>query len=373
MPPTERNEISHKAFHRIAGRRAGKPLWEYSSVEQFVRAMICVVEAHKVLSDNGIVHGDIGGANILIDVKLPEVTGEDYVPEDYPVEETRAFLTDFELASVPLLPERDRVYRVPVDRNYDDQPAMGAGVSGDVKARLPSHSSYVNVHEKAPPRLQAGDVMMGTAIFTSLRVLDAAVSNESVVRTTKDDLESIGWVMFYTVYRHGLQDEEGLERMTTKLSEKDTSLSKDVVREDFRNEFDSLFSATSLEKLYFKRASRLSPYADPWIRHTLPYLWEYAVNCEAGGYGRCLAGLIMVVWAMLRRFQVSANNYKLSDNPMMAEWEERYEQIEAGGVRVVRDSPPAKPSHDDFLANLNLAMQQILQIKAEIAKATMSE
>ncbi len=47
-PTTEMSRVSDKVPHRTSGRRFGKPLWEYSSIEQFVRAMICVLESERV-------------------------------------------------------------------------------------------------------------------------------------------------------------------------------------------------------------------------------------------------------------------------------------------------------------------------------------
>ncbi|TFK83458.1 hypothetical protein K466DRAFT_602836 [Polyporus arcularius HHB13444] len=320
---TEMHGVSDKVLHRITGRRSGKPLWEYSSIEQFVRAMICVLETHKFLSDNGIVLGDISAGNILIDVKYAD---EDRVPEEYPVEDTRAFFTDFDLPLAALLLERDR------------------SVQTQTKAR-------------------SSDGMTGTVTFMSQRVLYAAIKQRHIVRTTEDDLESFSWVVFYAVYRHALQDEEGLERMTTEFAKIKTTHSRTdtTVCQDFRDEFDSIFSATSIRDLHSKRAGPLGRH----FHELFPYLWAYALNCDADGYGRPLAGLLLVVWAFLKSFQVSNEPYKLSDDPLLAEWEADYGQY-APRV-VVGKNDHGKPSQTDVLSMLDRAMRQIAEIKASLA------
>ncbi len=44
MQPSTLHGVSDRILHRLVVRKFGKPLWEYSSVEQFVRAMIGAIE-----------------------------------------------------------------------------------------------------------------------------------------------------------------------------------------------------------------------------------------------------------------------------------------------------------------------------------------
>ncbi|TFK83462.1 hypothetical protein K466DRAFT_602840 [Polyporus arcularius HHB13444] len=116
----------------------------------------------------------------------------------------------------------------------------------------------------------------GTAIFMSQRVLYAAIQQRHIVRTTEDDLESFGWIVFYAIYRHALQDEEGLERIKTELAKFEATHSKidTAIRQEFRDEFNSIFSATSVRDLHSTQAGHLG-------RHfcdLFPYLWAYAVR-----------------------------------------------------------------------------------------------
>ncbi|KAI0719491.1 hypothetical protein C8T65DRAFT_42004 [Cerioporus squamosus] len=195
MSPNEKDEVSYRVLRRILAQRSGKPLWDYSSIniEQFVRAVICVVAAHKGLADNDTLHREMSARNILLDVKDTNVMddSEEYVPKDYPVEAARDASDDVAPMSIDV-PE-------------------GAG-SG-----LPSHSRFITVSEQTPPKSQPGDGITGTAIFMAQRVLDAVVNNMPIIRTSGDDLESICWVMFYAVYKHGLQDEKACRRWSSCL------------------------------------------------------------------------------------------------------------------------------------------------------------
>ncbi len=197
----------------------------------------------------------------------------------------------------------------------------------------------------------------------SQRVLYAAIKQMHIVRTTEDDLESFGWVVFYAVYRHALQDEEGLERMKTQLAKIKTTHSRTdtTVRQEFQDEFDSIFSATSIRDLHSKRAGPLGKH----FHDLFPHLWAYTLNCDADGYGRPLAGLLLVLWAFLKSFQVSNEPYKLSDDPLLAEWEADYGQY-APRV-VVGKNDHSKPSQTDVLSMLDRAMRQIAEIKASLA------
>ncbi len=299
--------------------------------------------AHKILSDNGIVLGDISAGNILIDVKYAD---EDRVPEEYPVEDTRAFLTDFDLPSSPLLLERE----------------------GPEQTQTKARSGYGMTVRSAPyPLLVLINLpvfrLKGTAIFMSQRALYAAIKQRHIIRTTEDDLESFGWVVFYAVYRHALQDEEGLELMKTELWKIETTRSKPdtTVRQELGDEFDSIFFATSIRDLHSKRAGPLGRH----FHDLFPYLWTYTLNCDADGYGRPLAGLLLVVWAFLKSFQVSHEPYKLSDDPLLAEWEADYGAY-APRV-VVGNNDHGKPSQTDVLSMLERAVRQIFEIKSSLA------
>ena len=58
--------------------------------------------AHEVLSKRGILHRDISAGNILIRVNASvDETFSEIIQEEYPLDKTEGFLTDFEFASLP--------------------------------------------------------------------------------------------------------------------------------------------------------------------------------------------------------------------------------------------------------------------------------
>ncbi|RPD53719.1 hypothetical protein L227DRAFT_557267 [Lentinus tigrinus ALCF2SS1-6] len=154
LTPPEIRGISDRVLHRVSLQKVGKPLWEYTSLEQFLRAIIGAVEAHKTLADNGIIHRDISAGNILIEV-FPDFENGTMLELD--IDETCGFLTDFEFASVPL-PETRKTY------------------------------------------------VAGTAIFMAQSVLEAVLDKKPIVRTAVHDVESFCWVILYAIYKHAIDD-----------------------------------------------------------------------------------------------------------------------------------------------------------------------
>ena len=45
MHPSTVNGVSDRVFHRESSPpKVGKPIWKYTSIEQFIRALLCVIE-----------------------------------------------------------------------------------------------------------------------------------------------------------------------------------------------------------------------------------------------------------------------------------------------------------------------------------------
>ena len=44
MHPSTVNGVSDRVLHRVSAPKVGKPIWKYTSIEQFVRALLCVIE-----------------------------------------------------------------------------------------------------------------------------------------------------------------------------------------------------------------------------------------------------------------------------------------------------------------------------------------
>ncbi|KAI0692914.1 hypothetical protein C8T65DRAFT_744929 [Cerioporus squamosus] len=278
LPPL--HGVSDRILHRLTIRQFGKPLWEYSSVEQLIRAMIGVIEGHKVLSDNGIVHRDISGGNILIEV-APNKDAS-LSSSDFRADLTCGFLTDFEFASIQPPELRERA--VPVEA----RPLRGGEppLAGDLNQGR--HVYFKTAFEQTPTKTLPGDGLTGTAIFMAQAVLEAVSNGQPIVRTAEHDLESFCWVIIYVVYKHALDDTETLEKIETQ---------------NFRNalldEFRALFAAYSIADLTGRRAKVMAKSAD--ILAGIASLQKYAVHVEKDG--RYLEGIILVIWGYLHHFQ----------------------------------------------------------------------
>ena len=44
MHPSTVNGVSDRVLHRESSPKVGKPIWKYTSIEQFIRALLCVIE-----------------------------------------------------------------------------------------------------------------------------------------------------------------------------------------------------------------------------------------------------------------------------------------------------------------------------------------
>ena len=98
--------------------------------------------AHKTLSKAGILHRDISAGNILIEVKPFRLTDSPhYTFEEIPDARTSAFLTDFELASVPSTEFYEAVHGVPASSNTDN----------------PRHLPFTSSRESSPTKSQPGE------------------------------------------------------------------------------------------------------------------------------------------------------------------------------------------------------------------------
>lgn len=44
MHPSTVNGVSDRVLHCKSSLKVGKPIWKYTSIEQFIRALLCVIE-----------------------------------------------------------------------------------------------------------------------------------------------------------------------------------------------------------------------------------------------------------------------------------------------------------------------------------------
>ncbi|KAI0697941.1 hypothetical protein C8T65DRAFT_813437 [Cerioporus squamosus] len=328
--------ISDRILHRVTVRKLGKPLWQYSSIEQLFRALAGAIEGHKVLSDNEIVHRDISAGNILIEV----ASDENGVLSDFSIEQTCGFLTDFELASV-----RQPDYRetsVPVEARPE------GGMGG---RRQGQHVYFESARERTPTKTQPGDGLTGTAIFMAHTVLIAVCAELPIVRTKEHDLESFLWVILYVVYKHAMDDTEVLRKVPI-----------DGFPQKLYNEFRDLFSATSIRILLEKRDAvfgKSSPVEGNVERSDLragaANLFAYAQSGRSGGRRpSTVISLVFSQWFGLsslhspRKCYVPANASEVS-----------YRTQAFGKKSVTDGSQHSEATHDDILGILNFAVAQI--------------
>ncbi|KAI9065515.1 hypothetical protein FKP32DRAFT_473386 [Trametes sanguinea] len=160
-------------LHRVVVQEVGRPLWEYENLEQLVRAVKCAVEGHRTLCDVGVIHGDIGPGNIMIQTKTElkpwktDSTGTPVYEVEHtfpPLSDTKGFLLGYEFASFPDL------------RTCALQPEVPE------------------------------DALTGRFIFKASEVLMGIHHNTPVSRTRSHDLQSFLWVILYVVYRRAVEE-----------------------------------------------------------------------------------------------------------------------------------------------------------------------
>ncbi|TFK92633.1 hypothetical protein K466DRAFT_539561 [Polyporus arcularius HHB13444] len=342
MFPPVVHGISDRILHRVAVRKLGKPLWEYSSVEQLIRALIGVIEAHKILTELGILHRDISAGNILIEV----VSDENGVLSDFGIDQTCGFLTDFELASVPQQEFRETTVAV------EARPESGRSQG--------QHVYFESIREQTPTKTQPGDGLTGTAIFMAYKVLLALSADLPIVRTKEHDLESFLWVIVYVVYKHALNDTEVLAQVPIAGFPK-----------KLRDEFHNLFSATSIHKLVHKRNEvqfTSDPYANDVetsdVRDGVANLLAYAdqVDQMDDDLDGELHATLGVFWHYLFAFR-PRKVHRAKNATDRKFW------AKAFGESSVTDQVPVQATHDRILTMLNKALAGIVPRRMKREKA----
>ncbi|TDL23520.1 hypothetical protein BD410DRAFT_897566 [Rickenella mellea] len=196
LGPRDDDHFKSSVLHRVSIRPVGKPLWEYKSVEEFIVGLLAILKGHEFLSqDCGILHRDISPGNLFLydeeknDGKLP---GQD------------GFVADVELAAVP-----------PPAKEYRAKRLETSTGPGTITTNPRSHSvtdqkaaaHYVFEEFDSQGKGTAGPQMTGTAQFMAMEVLETIVNKAPPVpRGTHHDLESIIWVVIYSIYKRTLRD-----------------------------------------------------------------------------------------------------------------------------------------------------------------------
>ncbi|KZT66586.1 hypothetical protein DAEQUDRAFT_758692 [Daedalea quercina L-15889] len=169
-------ERPSKVLHRIILPMVGEPLWKYTDELQLLNAFYAIVEAHKYLCENGILHRDISAGNMLL----------------WPGGDAAGFLSDFDMAHVDRSLIDNIVIREavnPVKRGVDSggRPIM---TEGSVRSRIDYTSSRPQ-----------GVAVTGTLQFMALQLLQAVHDEAIIPHVAAHDLESIANVLGYTVLR----------------------------------------------------------------------------------------------------------------------------------------------------------------------------
>ncbi|KAI0726266.1 hypothetical protein C8Q72DRAFT_784068 [Fomitopsis betulina] len=168
---------SPKTLHRIFLETLGEPLWGYQNELELLEAFSAIIKAHKFLCERGIVHRDISPGNALLRRGGP----------------VKGFITDFDIAHVD-----DKLMTSLKNRVGKDPVRKGTDRSSGKPIMTPS--SVHTVIDYTSPRPH-GETITGTIQFMALPLLAALMSGASVEHTASHDLESIAYLLGYTVLR----------------------------------------------------------------------------------------------------------------------------------------------------------------------------
>ncbi|KAH9935475.1 uncharacterized protein B0H18DRAFT_951014 [Fomitopsis serialis] len=166
-----------KALHRIILPMVGQPLWKYTDELQLLNAFYAIVEAHQYLCEKGILHRDISAGNMLL----------------WPGGAAAGFLYDFDMADVvrSLIDHLTTQEAVgPVKRVVDSRFGKAVMTEGSVRSRV----DYTTSRQQGVP-------VTGTLQFMALGLLRAVHAGTQVPHVSAHDLESIAYVLGYTVLR----------------------------------------------------------------------------------------------------------------------------------------------------------------------------
>ncbi|KAI0058535.1 hypothetical protein BV25DRAFT_1829977 [Artomyces pyxidatus] len=181
-------------LHRVITESVGRPLWEFKSYSELLRALIAALKGHKFLFDQGMLHRDVSAGNILI--------AKDAASAPPGCE---GFINDIEFVTIPENVEiRTKEKVAPVPLWGTGARALGLMTPETERSRV----SFPQTSETA---------IMGTLQFKAVDVLEAAERNQQFSQNVAGDLESIVWTLSYCVMRYVMEkvkDETERETMT---------------------------------------------------------------------------------------------------------------------------------------------------------------
>ena len=204
----------------------------------------------------------------------------------------------------------------------------------------------------------------------ALEVLEALKNGRAIMRSTEQDVESFCWVILYAVYMHSLEDDHGLQLTKNALVRNNVELPKDF-KTHLMGEFTSLFSGTSIEELYTKRAAHLSktqpeisqlPSSPNDPRLIVEYLLTYARFCEPSETRSSpLVGTLIIAVATINKLR-SRRQLVTWGEEAYRMWEDAYVDIDpASGSSNIPGNPESLIYHSKLIEYLKKAIEVIKQ------------
>ncbi|KAF8067467.1 hypothetical protein FPV67DRAFT_1137104 [Lyophyllum atratum] len=214
-------------LHRLVLTTVGRPLWEYASEIELLKAIRGATLAHRFLWDQGILHRNISAGNILL-------------AKDSNTAQNGAggFLTDFEFARLPS-----------EIRQSEQVPALK-----ETEAMTKRKTKFSN---------RKGSAISGNLRFMAKELLYSIEYKFEVEHTPEHDLESIIIVLAYTALRKLI--------ITT---------SDDEEREAITHEFNSAFAHKSADSLATFRSAAFSWIREPFARRLSTPLLTLILDLE---------------------------------------------------------------------------------------------
>ncbi|EMD39354.1 hypothetical protein CERSUDRAFT_122743 [Gelatoporia subvermispora B] len=141
---------NHVVLHRLSIEKVGRPLWEYRSELELLRAIRAVLAGHQYLCQHHILHRGISIGNVLLaDTDSPELRGKGFV--------------------------------IDLDFALDSGPSNGGQQWGNI---------------------EHGAAIMGTLPFMAQALLEYTVSQEHPpAHEPKHEIESFIWILCYAILR----------------------------------------------------------------------------------------------------------------------------------------------------------------------------
>ena len=204
----------------------------------------------------------------------------------------------------------------------------------------------------------------------ALEVLEALKNGRAIMRSTEQDVESFCWVILYAVYMHSLEDDHGLQLTKNALVRNNVELPKDF-KTHLMGEFTSLFSGTSIEELYTKRAAQLSktqpeilqlPSSPNDPRLIVEFLLTYARFCEPSEIRSSpLVGTLIIAVATINKLR-SRRQLVTWGEEAYRMWEDAYVDIDpASGSSNIPGNPESLIYHSKLIEYLKKAIEVITQ------------